>query len=105
MIDELAKAVFMADAEGHPLTQWDDLNDEIKEHVRRIARAVLARLREPTEKMIDVGANILDNTGNHHGWWPGTIERYSATDDRIAKEAFGQILFEIFRAMIDAAGQ
>ena len=86
MIDELAKAVFMADAEGHPLTQWDDLNDEIKEHVRRIARAVLARLREPTAAMFNAGQSVIRRQGQE------TCSRQVDCES-------------VFRAMIDAAGQ
>ena len=104
MIDELAKAINEAWAKwraenGGDDASFCDMPDEL------IARAVLARLREPTEKMIDAGSERLDKIGRYHGWWPESVKQYSETDDKISKDEFRQILFDILRAMIDAAGE
>lgn len=81
MVERVARAIYYAgwpEPPTMPRNRWEALSDEERALCRRMARAAIAAMREPTEEMVDAAGSDLADCEN---------------DQIIAA----------FRAMIDAA--
>lgn len=90
MIERVARAIYAAmAAPSEPY--WGCLDEATKHGTKRIARAAIKAMREPTEEMVDQASEAI-------------VQEYGKSDWEEAKDmAEGLVADPIWHAMIDAA--
>lgn len=65
VVERVARALFEADCQigDTPIVKWELAPEYEREEYRHLARAALEALREPTEGMVEAGADAADASG------------------------------------------
>lgn len=97
MIERVAKAIYEADDPWSSAFEWPVMGSERQsaDEYRRIAKAAIEAMREPTETMLDAGyvSQLPDNWPNP---WPADGNGAELTSEYVRAHT-------AYRAMIDAA--
>lgn len=83
MVEQVAKAIYESGTARPYKWRWKEL-DRFQEPYRRIARDVIAAMREPTEAMIKAHAHPIEP----NNWGPGIRANWqSMIDAALAKQS------------------
>jgi hypothetical protein len=64
------RAIYKSGAEG-----WPHDREDVRDRYRKIARAAIAAMREPTNEMLDASGEVDEGWGRNHAIWRAMIDK------------------------------